>query len=114
MYLSNQHQVVSPYKPATAPQSLMFSNAVIIKWIGYGRSLGRNGLDMYEIVRFYQDGRKQRVQKRNLTLKQAQEWCNDPETSSMTAKNACGDNQKMIDRWHAKQKHWFDGYREQK
>lgn len=69
---------------------------------------------LYEVVRFRENG-TQRVQKRNLTLKQAQDWCNDPETSSMTASSprGCHGSQKLIDKWHEQNKHWFDGFREQ-
>lgn len=71
--------------------------------------------DLYEIVRFYQSDRKARVQKRNLTLEQAQAWCADPETSSVTASKpkGCQSDDKQIKRWHEQQKHWFDGFRMQ-
>lgn len=65
----------------------------------------------YKIVRFFNDtidsdkSPRNRVMARNLTLKQAQEWCNDPETSSKTAiKNA---------NKYRKRLQWFDGYTEQ-
>ena len=64
----------------------------------------------YKIVRYYEDGRRPRTIKRGLTLEQARKHCEDPETSSMTAKNACNGNQEAINRWHEKQKHWFDGF----
>jgi len=69
-------------------------------------------MELYNVVRFYQDGRRARVQRRGLTLKQAQEWCNDPETSSHTARKpaGCDGNENQINRWTEKQKHWFDGY----
>lgn len=67
----------------------------------------------YKIVRFYQNGRPARVMRRGLTLKQAQDHCNDPETSSETKKTACNGNDKAIARWHEQQKHWFDGYTEE-
>ncbi|MGI9028176.1 MAG: hypothetical protein ACR2FM_05060 [Candidatus Saccharimonadales bacterium] len=69
----------------------------------------------YKVVRFYQNGRRSKVQAKNLTLDQAQKWCNDDETSSKTARkpNGCGDDEKCIERWNEKQKHWFDGYTEQ-
>ncbi len=60
----------------------------------------------YSIVRFYQDGRGSDVIEEGLTLEEAQEHCNDPETSSRTASEetleALG-----IDCA------WFDGYREE-
>lgn len=66
----------------------------------------------YEVVRFYQDGRKPRVQKRNVTRVQAEAWCDDPETSSKTAsKYASMTKRSNLDK---KQAHWFDGFREQK
>jgi hypothetical protein len=62
----------------------------------------------YKIVRFYQrDDAKRTTVKKGLSLAQAQEHCNDPETSSRTATNSiaklrtklCGP--------------WFDGYTEE-
>lgn len=73
------------------------------------------GEKTYSIVRFSQSG-KQRVQKRGLSLAQAQKHCEDPDTSSMTARKprGCNGDEKMIQRWHDNNKHWFDGYREEK
>lgn len=69
---------------------------------------------LYKVVRYYENENKRtRVQRRNLTLRQAQEWCNDSETSSMTAKRACNSRDKTIAKWHEDKKHWFDGYTEQ-
>lgn len=68
---------------------------------------------LYSIYRFYEDNRPRRRLRKGLTLKQAQEHCNDPETSSRTAKQACNGNEKAIQRWHEAKKHWFDGYEEQ-
>jgi ABC-type nitrate/sulfonate/bicarbonate transport system substrate-binding protein len=66
---------------------------------------------LYEVVRFYQsDKRRPVVQRRNLDLKQAQDWCNDPETSSATASKY---SDKQRERLNEKQLNWFDGYREQ-
>lgn len=45
---------------------------------------------MYKIVRFYKSGRKSRVIRSGLTLKEAQLHCNDPRTK--------------------KDGVWFDGY----
>lgn len=73
-------------------------------------------MSTYMIIRFYQDGRKGRVQRRGLSLEQAMRWCNDPDTSSNTARKPQGCNRdfKQIERWNIKQKHWFDGYQEDK
>lgn len=64
----------------------------------------------YQIVRFYEDDRGRKIIKNNLTLEEAKEWCNDPETSSMTAKDACNGDEEMIEKWHEERKHWFDGF----
>jgi hypothetical protein len=66
---------------------------------------------LYNVVRFAQAGGR-RIIKRNVTLKEAQEICNDPETSSHTARKpqGCDGDEAMIDRWSEKQKHWFYGY----
>lgn len=66
----------------------------------------------YKIIRFYQNDRRPRVQRRGLTLEQAQKWCTDPETSSQTARapRGCDGDERKIERWNDKQKHWFDGY----
>ena len=59
----------------------------------------------YKIVRFYRDNKMNGMTiKEGLTLEEAQEHCNDPETSSST----CSDDT------HEKQYGpWFDGYREE-
>ena len=72
-----------------------------------------NDSKLYKIIRFYQDDRRTRVMRKNLTLAQAQAHCDDPEASSKTASKACNGNPQAIERWHDKQKHWFDGYTEQ-
>lgn len=67
----------------------------------------------YNIRRFYENpNRDSRVVQRGLSLEQAKKWCNDPETSSYTAKapKGCEGNEKKIERWHEKNKHWFDGF----
>lgn len=66
---------------------------------------------MYDIYRFFLDPSKpsQIVKdKRGLTLEQAREHCNDPETSSSTAKSATA---KARTRKHGP---WFDAMRERK
>lgn len=56
---------------------------------------------IYQIVRFRYDGPR-RVIKNNVTLTEAQAWCNDPETSSSTCSEATRKR-----RGGGK---WFDGY----
>lgn len=70
---------------------------------------------LYSVYRFYQNDRRRRRMATDLTLKQAQDWCNDPETSSHTAEKpkGCGGDERAIERWNDKQKHWFDGYERQ-
>lgn len=67
--------------------------------------------ETYKIIKFFEDGR-QRVIRRGLDLEQARQICNDPETSSMTAKKprGCAGNEAQIERWHDAQKHWFYGF----
>ena len=61
----------------------------------------------FRIVRFYRDHPGRRIIKRGLTLKQAQEHCHDPETSSSTCTNADGCARTR------KTGPWFDGYEEE-
>lgn len=58
---------------------------------------------MYEIVRHYFKGGK-RVIERGLTLEEARKHCNDPQTSSSTAKGK--------DSYTRRVGQWFDGYQE--
>lgn len=65
------------------------------------------------IIRFFEDPeRESKVIKTGLTEEQAKQWCNDPETSSYTAKapKGCEGNPDKIAKWHEKKKHWFDGF----
>lgn len=63
----------------------------------------------YRIVRFYKDHEpNRRIIKRGLTLKEVQEHCRDPETSSSTCKKAVGKRRTRL--YGA----WFDGYEEAK
>lgn len=49
----------------------------------------------YEIRRFYaEDGKPYKVMNTGLTLEEAQEWCNDPQSSNSV-------------------EGWFDGYTEE-
>ena len=62
---------------------------------------------MYQIVRFYKDaGIRRRVIGVGFTLKEVQEHCNNPETSSSTCKGKVG--RARTRRVGA----WFDGYEE--
>jgi len=60
---------------------------------------------MYKIMRYFKNGNEE-VIKTGLTLEEAQEHCNDPETSSRTAKNA--------DDYTEQHGEWFDGYDEER
>lgn len=62
----------------------------------------------YEIVRFYQrSDLGAEVLQTGLTLEEAQEHCNDPETSSRTATS--DEAEARTAEFGA----WFDGYREE-
>jgi hypothetical protein len=62
----------------------------------------------YKIVRYFADPNKHaRTVMRGLTLEEAQEHCNDPETSSRTCTSTTG---KARTRKHGA---WFDGYTEE-
>jgi hypothetical protein len=65
-------------------------------------------METYKIVRFYGDSTRSReVVTRGLTLEQAQEHCNDPETSSSTAtSDAAVERTRLFGAW-------FDGYEEE-
>jgi hypothetical protein len=59
----------------------------------------------YKIVRaFFNSEHRSKVIVRGLTLDEAQAWCNNPETSSMTCKSV--KSAKLTERYGA----WFDGY----
>lgn len=69
--------------------------------------------ELYNIIRFYEaPDRRSRVMRRGLTLEQARKHCDDPETSSISAAKpkGCANDERKIELWHEKQKHWFDGY----
>lgn len=57
-------------------------------------------MDNYKVVRFYSDNRVKRTVRTGLTLEEAQEHCNDPESSSRTTTT---DDEPGT---------WFDGYTE--
>ncbi len=61
----------------------------------------------YNVVRYYQNaGIRRRIMRERLTLDEAREHCNDPETSSSTCTNAAGRARTR------KCGIWFDGYTE--
>lgn len=62
-------------------------------------------MPMYNIVRFYQDGRR-RIIKSYVELEEAQKHCKDPETSSSTATST------RAQRRTEQNGPWFDGYEE--
>ena len=61
---------------------------------------------MYKVIRFFFKDRRPRTIKRGLTLEEAQTHCQDPETSSSTAKSS---KKLAYTRAHGP---WFDGYEE--
>jgi hypothetical protein len=63
--------------------------------------------ETYCIVRFYQQGHPRQIIAEGLTLEEAQEHCNDPETSSRTCTSAEGLAHT------AEYGAWFDGYTEE-
>ena len=65
------------------------------------------GTMSYRVVRIYREaGIRRREIKRGLTLKQAQEHCSNPETSSRTCTNAVGKRRTRTIG------DWFDAYEE--
>lgn len=60
---------------------------------------------MYEIVRFFRGDHPTEILNPHATLEEAQEHCNDPETSSSTATGPEAQART------AKMGEWFDGYR---
>ena len=62
-------------------------------------------MQTYKIIRIYQNDMEEReVIDTGLTLEQAQEHCNDPETSSRTATGKAG---VALTKKHGE---WFDAY----
>ena len=60
--------------------------------------------ESYRIIRMYESGKRSRVLARGMTRAEAEEWCQDPETSSSTAKSPKA-------RVHtARYGRWFDGF----
>lgn len=60
----------------------------------------------YKIVRYFASGQRRTIY-RGLTLEEAQEHCNDPETSSRTCTNSTGKQRTK------RCGPWFDGYTEE-
>jgi hypothetical protein len=62
-------------------------------------------MDTYKIVRFYREASiRRRIIETGLTLEEAQEHCNDPETSSSTCTGKVGrERTKRVG-------DWFDGF----
>lgn len=60
---------------------------------------------MYNIIRFHQrENKSSEVINENVTLKEAQRHCNDPDSSSATATS------QMTKEYTKKHGQWFDGY----
>jgi len=62
----------------------------------------------YKIIRFHRDGER-RVITEGLTLEEAREHCNDPETSSRT----CSVQAAVEEASLGDTSPWFDGYEEE-
>lgn len=62
----------------------------------------------YKIIRFHQDGER-RVLRGDLTLEEAREHCNDPDTSSRT----CSVQAAVAEAALGGTSPWFDGYEEE-
>lgn len=60
-------------------------------------------MDTYSIIRFFQDGERQELQS-GLSLEDAQEHCNDPQTSSRTC------TEPALVAMTAERGQWFDGF----
>lgn len=69
-------------------------------------------MKQYCVKQFFEDGRLPRIVQKGLSLEEAQAYCGDPESSSMTASKprGCASDKTQIERWHEKQKHWFYGF----
>lgn len=65
-------------------------------------------MNTYKIVRRFFNTNRKRVVAKNLTLDQAQAWCQNPQTSSSTCTDKAG---KARTKRHGR---WFDGYTEEK
>lgn len=63
--------------------------------------------DRYKIVRHYLHGETRPTIKRDLSLKEAQAHCNDPDTSSRTCHSA---KSRAVTKIHGE---WFDGYEQE-
>jgi hypothetical protein len=63
-------------------------------------------METYKIIRFFQSGERKTMET-GLTLEEAQEHCNDPETSSKT----CTRPELLL--VTQKRGPWFDGYEEE-
>lgn len=62
-------------------------------------------MTLYKITRFFQASHiKSKTVKRDLTLKEAQKHCHDPETSSKTCKKPVNKRRTAL------YGDWFDGY----
>ncbi len=61
--------------------------------------------ELYDIVRYFKDEKyKTKIIRRGVTLKEAQDHCNDPETCSKTCTTSAGKQRTMV------YGEWFDGY----
>lgn len=61
----------------------------------------------YKIVRYFQNAGKRTINT-GLTLEEAQEWCNNPETGSRTATSSAAKARTR------RSGQWFDGFTEER
>jgi len=61
----------------------------------------------YRIVRFFQGNHPRKIVKVGLSLSEAQEHCQDPETSSRTATSSAAKQRTTV------KGAWFEGYEEE-
>lgn len=61
--------------------------------------------ETYKITRFFKSSKPSaKIIKKGLTIEQAQQWCKDPESSSITCKQILN----VVDT--EERGNWFDGY----
>lgn len=64
-------------------------------------------MQTYKVIRFFRDSGRRMVIGTRMTLEEAQEWCQNPETSSSTCTSPAGKRRTR------RSGPWFDGYTEE-